>query len=327
MATPNASADQSLENIQRFIAVLTATIEQVHAHAGTLDGHADAIEDQDGDAQDAATELAEALTDFEAGLERAEHDALEEMQALQETARQGAAERMARAEGAVESAQSDFDSVIDDGAARIEEAHSELDADGFDALARTMEALDNALEQDQQEAVAAFDGLESGLGERETRVESAFAEAVTAVEETVYESRNQEFEIGTDVNDGISALEGVVNEIDGFCQGLDKVVLGLYETWREALAAEGVELVVDTAKLMQDTAEAMETLTDDELVEASEEVLDERFVPHLEALGDLLANVEGTPALMESELLPLVDDLERALGVVETIGSLLAALE
>jgi predicted nucleic acid-binding Zn-ribbon protein len=327
VATPNASADQSLENIQRFIAVLTATIEQVHAHAGTLDEHADAIEDQDGDAQDAATELADALTDFESGLERSEHDALEEVQALQETARLGAAERMARAQGEVESAQSDFDSVLDDGAARIEEAHSELDADGFDALARTMEALEGALEQDQQEAAAAFDTLESALDERQTRMESTFAEAVAAIEETANESRNQEFEIGADVNDGLSALEGLVTEIDAFCSALDKVVLGLYETWREALRTEGLELVADTAKLMQDAAEAMQTLTDDALVEASDEVLDERFVPHLEALGELLASVEGTPALVDSELLPLVDDLEKALGVVETIGSLLAALE
>ena len=327
MATPNASPDDSLENLQRFIAVLTATIEQVHAHASAIDEQADAVEDQDGEAQGAATELADALTDLEDGLERAEHDALEELQALQETARQGAEERMSRAGTEVESAQADFEGVLDDGSARIDEAHSGLDEGGFDGLGRTVETLESALEQDRQEAVAAFDGLETALAEQEARAGSAHADAGAGMDETAEESRSQDLGIGGEVNDGISGLEAAAGAIDQTCNSVAVALEHLYGGWRDALRDEAGALITHTVHLMRDTAEAMETLAEDELSASSEEVANARFGPHLKELDGLLANLEGTPQVTDSELSPLVDGLEKALGVVETIGSLLAALE
>lgn len=326
MATTDSSPDESVQNLERFIAMVRAAVEQVHTHGEALDEQADATSDLDEDAQEAATELAEALTDLEDGLERAEHEALEQVRSLRETAREGAEARMSKAQGEVESAQNDFDAVIEDGGARIEEAHGELDADGFDALARTVDAIEAAVAQDQQEAVTALDALDPALGEMQARVDAAYAEADAGMDETENESRSQEFVIAQDVHDGTDALETLGKGADEACRARAQQLEDAYEGWKEEMREDAGDLLLQTRQLLFDTAEAVETMTVAELAEPSEEVAS-AFVPHVGALEALLAYLEDVRQVTTGELPLLVDDLEKALGVMETVGALLAALE
>ena len=59
----------------------------------------------------------------------------------------------------------------------------------------------------------------------------------------------------------------------------------------------------------------------------SDAVLNDAFTPHIAELGELQAFVEDARGPATGELPVLIDDLEKALGVITTIADLLKALE
>lgn len=323
MATP----DDSVENLERFISVLTVTIEEVHEHSSTIEDHADTIEDLDSDTESALEDLSTALADFEDDLTGAEQDALEQVQALRQEARDGTDQRLTRAESEVERAESDFESVLEDGRSRIEEAHSELTSDGFSGLEATMQNVESALAEDQQQAVASFDGLDAGVAELETRTTGAYTDTTGEFDQTNAEVANQQTAIETDAGDGITALDGVGDDIDGFCRAEAAALVGLYDGWGGEVDTEAQELMDEAATALIEASVAVDTLIQDDLTDPVQAVLTDAFGPYLTELGELQSVVDEAQGPATGELMTLVDDLEKALGVMDTIAELLRALE
>jgi flagellar biosynthesis chaperone FliJ len=327
MATPGGGPDDSVENLQRFISVLTATIEEVHEHASTIEDHADTIEDLDSDTQGALEDLSSALSDFEDDVVGSEHDALEQIQALRQEAREGTDQRLARAESEIERAQGDFDDVVQDGRSRIEEAHSELTSDGFGGLETTMEGVESALAEDRQQAEGAFDQLDGAVAEFETRATGAYTDTTGEIDQTVGEIANQQAAIETDGGDGVTALDGVGDDIDAFCRARAAELIGLYDGWGPEIQAEATELIDEASTLLIEASVAVDTLIQDELTDPAEAVRTDAFGPYLSELDELQAFLEDARGPATGELALLVDDLEKALAVVDTIAELLKALE
>lgn len=327
MATPSGGPDDSVQNLERFISVLTSTIEEVHEHASTIEDHADTIEDLDSDTETALEDLASALSDFEDDLVGSEHDALEQIQTLRQEARDGADQRLAQAEGEVERAGSDFDSVLEDGRARIEEAHSELTSDGFGQLETTMETVESGLAEDRQQAEGAFDQLDGAVAEFETRATGAYTDTTGEFDQTVGEIANQQSALETDAGDGVAALDGVGDDIDGFCRARAVELISLYDGWGTEVGTQAQELMDEVATLLIEASVFVDTLIQDELTEPVESVQNDTFVPYLNELGELQSVLEEARGPAAGELLPLVDELEKALAVMDTMAELLKALE
>lgn len=319
--------DDSVENLQRFIGVLTSTIEEVHEHASTLEDQADGIEDLDSDTQGAIEDLSSALSDFEDDLTGSEHDALEQIQSLRQEARSGADQRMARAQSEIEREQGEFDSVLEDGSARIEEAHSGLADDGFGGLETTMGQVESALAEDQQQAEAAFDELDGAVAEFETRATGAYTDTTGEIDQTVAEVADQKSAIETDAGDGVAALDGVGDDIDAFCRAKAAELIGLYDGWTGGITSEQAELVDEVERMFVEASVAVDTMIQDELTEPVDAVLSDAFAPHLAELDELQAFAEDARGPATGELAVLVDDLEKALAVIDTIADLLKALE
>jgi flagellar biosynthesis chaperone FliJ len=327
MAAPSGGPDDSVENLQRFISVLTSTIEEVHEHGSTIEDHSDAIEDLDSDTQGALEDLASALSDFEDDLVGSEHDALEQVQALRQEARDGSDQRLERIGSEIERAQGDFDAVAEDGGSRLEEAHSELTSDGFGGLETTMESVESALAEDRQQAEGAFDQLDGAVAEFETRATGAYTDTTGEMDQTVGEVANQQSAIETDGGDGVTALDGAGDDIDAFCRAKAVELIGLYDGWGPEIQAEATELTDEVSTLLIEASVAVDTLIQDELTEPVETVLNDAFTPYLSELDELQAFIEDARGPATGELAVLVDDLEKALAVVETIAELLKALE
>lgn len=326
MANPGGGPDDSIENLQRFIAVLTTTIEEVHDQGETIEEHADTIEDLDSDTQGAVEDLASALSDFEDDLVGTEADALEQIQTLRSEAREGTDQRLARAESEIERAQGDFDGVLEDGSARIEEAHSELKSDGFEGLEGTMDAVESALAQDRQEAVGAFDQLDGAVADFETRTTGAYTDSTGEFDQTTAEVANQKTSLETDAGDGVTALDGVGDDIDAFCRAKAADLEGLYDTWNGLLQGTGTELIDEVSTLLIEASVAIDTLIQDELTVPAEAVVNEAFTPYLAELDTLAAFVDDASGPATGELPLLVDDLEKVKAVIGTIAELLANL-
>lgn len=328
MATPGGGTpDDSVENLQRFISVLTATIEEVHEHASAIEDHSDTIEDLDSDTQGALEDLTSALSDFEDDLVDGERDALEQIQALRQEARDGAEQRLERTGNEIERAQGDYDDVMEDGRSRIEEAHSELTSDGFGRLETTMESVESALAEDRQQAEGAFDQLDGAVAEFETRATGAYTDTTGEIDQTIGEVANQQSAIETDGGDGVKALDAVGDDIDAFCRAKAAELVGLYDGWLPGIQAEATELIDEVSTLLIEASVAVDTLIQDELTEPAEAVLNDAFAPYLSELDELQAFIEDARGPATSELALLVDDLEKALAVIETIAELLKALE
>lgn len=329
MATPGGGTqqDQSVENLERFIGILRTSIEEVHDHAATVEDHVDTIEDLDSDAQSALEDLQSTLSDFEDDLGSSEQDALEQIQSLRQEAREGADQRMERAGDQVERAQGDFDEVVEDGRSRIEEAHSELTSDGFGQLETTFEGVESALAQDRQEAEGAFDQLDGAVADFETRTTGAYTDTTGEMDQTIGEAANQQNAIETDGGDGVTALDGVGDDIDAFCRGKAGELEGLYAAWAPETQTEATELIDEVSTLLVEASVAIDSLIQDELTEPTEAVLNDAFGPYLAELGELQAFLEDARGPATGELPILIDDLEKALAVIETIAELLRALE
>jgi uncharacterized phage infection (PIP) family protein YhgE len=326
MANPSGGPDDSVENLQKFIAVLTSTIEEVHDQASTIEDHADTIEDLDSDTQSAIEDLTSALSDFEDDLVGSEADALEQIQALRTEAREGTDQRLARAESEIERAQGDFDDVLEDGSARIEEAHAELKSGGFEQLESTMDAVESALAQDRQEAEGAFDQLDGAVAEFETRTTGAYTDTTGEFDQTTAEIANQKTALETDAGDGVTALDGVGDDIDAFCRAKAAELIGLYDAWNGTLQGEGTELIDEVSTLLIEASVAIDTLIQDELTVPAEAVMNEAFAPYITELDAMLAFVEDARGPATGELPILVDDLEKVRAVIATIAELLANL-
>lgn len=327
MATQPGGGDEAVANLQRFISVLTATIEEVHDHASTIEDDTDAIEDLDSDTQGALDDLASALSDFEDDAVGAEQDALEQIQALRQEAREGAETRLERAGNEVERAQNDFDGVLEDGSARLDEAHSSLTDDGFGGLESSMESVESALAQDRQEAEGAFDQLDGAVAEFETRATGAYTDTTGEVDQTVAEAATQQSAIETDGGDGVTALDGVGDDVDAHCRAQAAELEGLYDGWGPEIQTDATELVDEVSTLLVEASVAVDALVQDELTEPVDAVLNDAFTPYLAELDELQAFLEDARGPATGELALLVDDLEKALAVVETIAELLKALE
>jgi hypothetical protein len=227
----------------------------------------------------------------------------------------------------VERAQGDFDDVVEDGTGRLDEAHSGLTSDGFGGLESTMESVESALAQDRQEAEGAFDQLDGAIADFETRATGAYTDTTGEIDQTVGEVASQQAAIETDGGDGVTALDGVGDDIDAFCRAQAADLEGLYGGWGPEIQTEATELTDEVSTLLVEQSVAIDTLIQDGLTEPAEAVVNDAFAPYLTELDELQAFIEDAQGPATGELALLVDDLEKALAVVETIAELLKALE
>lgn len=325
--TPRGGVDEGVHNLERFIGILMNSIEQVQAHTTAIENHGSTIDDLDHEAEGALQDLGGALDDLEETIESGEEDAVKEIGRLGDEAQEGSDQRLAESESSVEGAESSFESAMQEGRSGLEQELSSLTSDGFTQLESTMDNVESGLADDRQQAETAFDGLDTAVQDFEQRGGQAFDAAEAAFDQTNGEIANHQSAIETDAGDGATAFDALGDDIDGHCRGLAGQLEGLCDGWKTEITDDATDLVDQVTTLFADTGTALQTAAQDQLDTPAQAVLTDAFEPYLSELAELQALIEGAQGPASDELLPLVDDLEKALGVIETIDQLLNALE
>lgn len=326
MATSGAGIDESVDNLQRFIGVLTVTIEAVREHAEAIDERADAIDELDGETEEAVSDLAAALADFDDDLSDGEHDALDRLESLGQEARNGSDDRLAGAKADVEQAGTGFEGVLEEGGARLEETHTELGRDGFDALASTVRDVESALAEDHRQLLVRFDQLDSAVAALETRAVAAHTHTAGELERAGALAAARLSSIETRASDGVAALDGSAGEVDAFCGDQENDLAGLYDGLTEDVDTQTAELVSGVEEALAASADIVSTSVEQELADRVQSLVEDAFGPYLGELAGLQLVLDDALA-PAGELWPLVDELERALAVMDGISDLLRALE
>jgi chromosome segregation ATPase len=324
MATPGGGDE--VENLRRFLGLVTATIEQVKEQAEAIEDHSGTVDDLDGDSDGALADLQGALEEFEDDLQSGEQDALEQIQNLREDVREGTSQRLARSEQDVDQAGSEWDGALEAGRADLEQAKGELDSDGFGQLETTMAGVETALSEDRQQAEASLDGLETGVDELEQRVTGAIGDDEGSFDQTAQELASQETTLEAAADDSVTGLGQQGDEIDGECRGMAGELEALYDAYQGEVATEAQDLVDATDTLMSDTGDGIDSAAADQIETPAQAVLTDALEVYLTELGTLQATIDGMGKPAADQLPVLVDDLEKAMAVVDQIEQLLSAL-
>lgn len=315
-----------IANLRRFLGVVTATIEQVQEQAETLEDHSDRIDDLDSESDGALEDLQSALQEFEDDLESDEQDTLEKIQDLREDVREGTSQRLARSEQDVDQAGTEWDGALEQGRDALEQGLGELTSDGFEQLEAAMAGVESDLAQDRQQAEASFDGFETGVDELEQRVTGAIGDGEGAFDQTAQALANSENALETDAGDTVRALGQQGDEIDGQCRAMAGELEALYDGYRGEISIEGQDLIDAAERLFKDASDAQDAATESQLDTPAQAVMTDALDVHLAELAALENTIDsiGKPTADETAL--LVDDLEKAMAIIDQIDELLSAL-
>ena len=322
----NPGGGDEIQNLQRFLGVVTATIEQVQEQAESIEDHSGRIDDLDQDADSALEDLQGALQEFEDDLESGEQDALEQVQNLREDVREGTTQRLARSEQDVDQSGSEWTSALEQGRSDLEQELSELNADGFGQLENTMAEVESALAQDRQQAEAGFDELETGVDELEQRATGAFGDDEGAFDQTAQEIDGLKTALEVDTGDAVTGLGQQGDEFEGECQSQAGELEALYGGYQGEIAAEAQDLIDAAETLFTDTGAGLDSATEDQIETPAQAVLTDALDVYLAELGALQDTVDGTGKPTADALALLVDDLEKAMAIIDQIDQLLQAL-
>jgi DNA repair exonuclease SbcCD ATPase subunit len=315
-----------IENLRRFLGVVTATIEQVKEQAETLEDHADRIDDLDSESDSGLEDLQSALQEFEDDLESDEEDTLEKIQDLREDVREGTSQRLARSEQDVDQAGTEWDGVLEQGKDDLEQGLGELTSDGFEQLETALTTVESDLAQDRQQAEAGFDGFETGVDELQQRVTGAIGDDEGAFDQTAQAIANSENALETDGGDTVRALGQQGDEIDGECRALAGELEALYDAYRGEISVEGQDLIDSAERLFKDAAEGLDSATDDQIDTPAQAVMTDALDVYLGELGSLESTIDSAGKPTADEMAMLVDDLEKAMAIIDQIDELLSAL-
>jgi chromosome segregation ATPase len=327
MANPSGQLDEGVHNLERFISVLMTTIEQVKAHTTAIENHGSTVDELDHQAEGDLSDLGGALDDLEEALESGEEDAVQEIGRLRDEAHDGAEQTMAEAQSALEGAESSFDSAMQEGHDHLQEELGTLTSDGFEQLESTLENVESGLAEDRQEAEGAFDALDQGVEEMEGKAKKAFEDADAAFDQTNSELANQKSTITTDGGDSVTAFDGIGDDIDNHCRTMATALEGTCDGWKAEVEQDEQDLTTQVETLLADAGTAVQGAGQDQLDTPAQTTLDDGLAPYVTELVELQGLIESAQGPANDELIPLVDDLEKALSVIGTIDELLNALE
>jgi hypothetical protein len=186
--------------------------------------------------------------------------------------------------------------------------------------------VESALAQDRQQAESSFDELQTGVDELEQRVTGALGDDEGAFDQTAQDIANQQTALEVDAGDAVTGLGQQGDEIDGECRSLAGEMEALYDGFRGEITVEGQDLIDSAEALFEDAAEGMDSATEDQIVTPAQAVTTDALDVYLAELGTLENTIDSMGKPAADELAPLVDDLEKAMAIVDQIDQLLQAL-
>jgi chromosome segregation ATPase len=319
-----AALDDSVANLQRFIAHLTSAaggLEKSTEHFKESGQRLGQLEDETADEGGGLNdELAELATELDAGLRGAEEALSEVTQAAvngQETASQ--------AQDKVEAAASEVEDEAEKTLAELADAKARIVAQGFEALGQRLDESEKELEAETQQLEQAFAQFETSLAEHQAEAEAAWDGAEGELDESIGQLTQEESALEAAAGEGVQGFEAAAGEFEQRCSdlasdvdlvydALDAAVVEQGQEWEQHVAAMGTAAIGFIESGAQQRLEQPTTMVENDALSALEQ--------EFGALGGVLEAGTDTAG----ELQPLAEELARCQSVVAQIAELMNAL-
>jgi hypothetical protein len=319
-----STADAGLNNLRRFIANLaaaTATLPKVTELVQATGRGYDELEKEAGTEGDGlASHLDQVGTALEAG-QKEVHQALTDLTQAGTTGQTTVGE----AETKVEQAASDLENRAQTALTELEAAHTSLTDQGFKALDQLLEDAEQQLQTEKQEAEQAFDELEMTVKGFETEVQTACDGAEGALEQAATDLAEEESGLETAASEGTQGFQTAGTELEAHCTSLEGELVTIYDVFDSGVEGQGQEWDQAVQKAVQEAISFVETGQQARLEQPAGLVKDEALAALIQEYTALSAVLDGA-AEVAGELSPLAADLQKCEGVCDGIGRLLGAL-
>jgi hypothetical protein len=186
--------------------------------------------------------------------------------------------------------------------------------------------VESALAQDRQQAEASFDELEAGVDELGQRVTGALDDDEEAFDQTAQEVAGLRTALEVDAGEAVTGLGQQGEEIDGECGSIAGELETLYGGYQGEVTAEAQDLIDAAETLFADAGAGLDSATEDQIEAPAQAVLADSLEVYLAELGTLQGTIDGIGKPTADETAPLVDDLEKAMAIIDQIDQLLQAL-
>jgi hypothetical protein len=177
-----ADANDAVENVQRFNAVLAETSTGLDAQHVGLEGRSESIAQDAQAAEDRLGAFQSALEQGVQEIEQATAAAEDAVEALGTSAAAAADTRLAAADGRLEQAGDLLERGLDTAREQVQQHSSELDAQGFQPADTALETMDAAADRLKGEGDTAAGELEQAISDAQQEMESTRAEDTQAVD-------------------------------------------------------------------------------------------------------------------------------------------------
>ena len=318
--------DDSIENLERFNAMLRDANPQVDEAGGTLEEHAQGLDALEQRAQTEISAYGDGITAVQEGLDTADREAETEVQELAQKAHDTATLVGQSTDGWVAEQELAFDQGADQSLTTLDAAFADLESQGFQALADKIDEAQTAVEQERTELVAATDAVETLLQEQgqglDTDVQEAAGKATEAAGEIAGADRAA---LDQAVADAAAAMTGLDGGMETDLSGKGDAIAAAYDAWTAQAEPDGDGLIDDVRTGLTDLAVEMETVMEPAVKTASDGAT-VTSLPALQAEVDLHDAVLDAGNTTTDTLDPLVGDLVISKRVVDQIDQLLKAM-
>src|SRR5262245_26702207 len=203
--------DDGLYKLDEFCTLLAETGNQLVADRSTLENLEAAMEEFESTIDKTLGALGDAVADFQESFRESGDDASEDVQALAESARQFADERLSAAREELASAEDAVEEGLQSEVSDVGQGFSELDGQGFDPLSTALEALEAAGASLREELDQQFEELTSALQQDRQRIDDAGRATTNGLTEATSAFTGEET-AGLDA-DASSCIEGWGSEL------------------------------------------------------------------------------------------------------------------
>lgn len=319
-----ATLDEGVVNLQRFVASLALATEAL----GKIDGSVQELEKGfttlAGEVQAEGGGLNDHLGEMATALEQGEDEAGQALTDLTHAASEGE-QTVGAARDTVEHTASDLEEKVQTLETELDEAHTALVAEGFEALGHTLDQVEQDLQHETQEEVQALEGLASAVHTLEADVQASFTAVESAIDEAAHDLADARSGVEAEADQGVHDLEAAGGEMESSCSSLEGELEVIYAALTSGADGQGHDWEQAVQHVGQEAAAFVEAGQEQRVDRPAQALEDDGVVPlttEYAAVGVLLD--AAAPAAAELE--PLSEELVKSQTVVAQVDELMNAL-
>jgi chromosome segregation ATPase len=317
-----ANFDESVQNLEAFIALLTATTSELHDQTSDVEEAKTELDRLADQADDDIGKLADALEEGLDELGDGADSAGAALAAVESKAQEIAQQRLGDLSGSLEDAAERGVDRITSTRERVDEAFQELKADGIDAFVNVVHELASEAQDAQGEAEQDFEELGQAIEQALSTLQEAQQDATEALDEAASAAGQESEQVGSVGEQTVAAWTGARDQLESEGAEAQGAIGEAYSGWTEDVQEAGQAAVEAVSTALSEAADAISGESADLLNEALQVAVDDALPKLSEESSQVTGAVEpGDP--MAQALDPMVGELVTVQSVVDQIAQLL----